>query len=62
MELSDGHLDRLATVASRAAYSPHDLAGTDAERAGQDGRVAIRDVRRSVGIGRRLAGWWRPQI
>ena len=60
--LSDGHLDRLATVAGKAAYSPHDVAETDAEGAGRDGRVAIRDVRRSVGVARRVAGWWRPQI
>jgi hypothetical protein len=62
VRLSDGHLDRLAKVASAAAYSPHEVAEADAEGAGRDGRVAIRDVRRSVGISRRFTGLWRPQI
>jgi hypothetical protein len=62
VQLSDGHLDRLATVASTAAYSPRGVTDDEAQGAGRDGRVAIRDVRRSVGVGRRLAGIWRPRI
>jgi transglutaminase-like putative cysteine protease len=62
VRFSDGHLDRLVKVASSAAYSPHAIADADAEGAGRDGRVAIRDVRRSAGMTRRFTGLWRPQI
>jgi transglutaminase-like putative cysteine protease len=62
VQLSDGHLDRLAGVATAAAYAPRAVTEAQAEGAGRDGRVAIRDVRRSVGVARRLTGMWRPQI
>jgi len=62
VRLSDGHLDRLARTASMAAYSPHDVPEAAAAGAGKDGRVAIRDVRRSVGVTRRFTGLWRPRI
>jgi len=62
VQLSDGHLDRLATAASTAAYSPRGVTDEEAQGAGRDGRVAIRDVRKSVGIARRISGLWRPQI
>jgi transglutaminase-like putative cysteine protease len=62
VRFSDGHLDRLANVAGTAAYSTHEIGESDAEGAGRDGRVAIRDVRRSAGVARRFTGLWRPQI
>jgi transglutaminase-like putative cysteine protease len=62
VQLSDGHLDRLATIATSAAYSPRGIGDDDATGAGRDGRVAIRDVRRSVGVARRFTGLWRPRI
>ena len=54
--------DRLTTAAARAAYSPQGVNDEEAHRAGRDARVAIKDVRRSVGLGRRVAGLWRPRI
>jgi hypothetical protein len=60
--LSDGHLDRLTTVATSAAYSPRAVSEETAKDAGRDGKVAIRDVRRGVGAARRFTGLWRPQI
>jgi transglutaminase-like putative cysteine protease len=62
VQLSDGHLDRLARIVSTAAYSPRGVSDEDAHEAGRAGRSAIRDVRRSVGLARRVAGMWRPQI
>jgi hypothetical protein len=62
VRFSDGHLDRLATVAGTAAYSAHEIGEAEAQDAGRDGRVAIRDVRRSAGVARRFTGLWRPQI
>ena len=62
VQRSDGHLDRLATAASTAAYSPRGVTDEEAQGAGRDGRVAIRDVRKSVGLARRISGLWRPQI
>jgi transglutaminase-like putative cysteine protease len=60
--LSDGHLDRLTSVATSAAYSSRPVTEETAKDAARDGRVAIRDVRRSVGVARRFTGLWRPQI
>jgi transglutaminase-like putative cysteine protease len=62
VQLSDGHLDRLASAATSAAYAPRSVSDDEADGARRDGRVAIRDVRRSVGVTRRLTGLWRPQI
>ncbi len=62
VQLSDGHLDRLARIVSTAAYSPRGVSDDDAHEAGRAGRTAIRDVRRSVGLARRITGVWRPQI
>ncbi|MFL5799976.1 MAG: DUF3488 and DUF4129 domain-containing transglutaminase family protein [Actinomycetota bacterium] len=62
VQLSDGHLDRLARIVSTAAYSPRGVSDEDAHEAGRAGRTAIRDVRRSVGLARRVTGMWRPQI
>jgi hypothetical protein len=62
VQLSDGHLDRLTGIATTAAYSPRGVTDQQAHEAGRAGRTAIRDVRRSVGMARRVAGLWRPQI
>jgi hypothetical protein len=62
VQLSDGHLDRLARIVSTAAYSPRGVSDSDAQEAGRAGRTAIRDVRRSVGLTRRVTGMWRPGI
>jgi hypothetical protein len=47
--LSNGHLDRLTTLASAAAYSPHEPATEQAREAGSAADTAIREIRRSVG-------------
>jgi transglutaminase-like putative cysteine protease len=59
---SDGHLDRLTRIAGMAAYARRDVTDVDAAKAGRAGRTAIRDVRRSVPVTRRVAALWRPRI
>jgi transglutaminase-like putative cysteine protease len=56
---SDGHLDRLTALASLAAYSPGELTGVAADEAVAAARVAARDISRSGGPARRVAGWFR---
>ena len=60
--LSDGHLDLLTRIVSTAAYAPRDVTDHDAAEAGLAARTAIRDVRRSAGLARRITGLWRPSI
>jgi transglutaminase-like putative cysteine protease len=62
VQLSDGHLDRLTGIATSAAYSPRGVTDEQALEASRAGRTAIRDVRRSVGLAKRVTGLWRPQI
>ena len=57
---SDGHLARLTSSATKAAYAPQDPSTDEAREAVSDARTAASDVRRSVGIGRRLMGIYRP--
>jgi hypothetical protein len=57
--LTDGELDRLSTLVARAAYALDEPAASDAEQAVRCARAVIRDLRRSVGPARRLAGAWR---
>jgi hypothetical protein len=58
---SDGHLDRLTTLASVAAYSEAPLSAAEADHAVDAARVAVRDMARSRGTARRLAGWFRVE-
>jgi len=58
---SDGHLDRLTSLASVAAYSEADLSGDEADQAVAAARVAARDIARSTGTIRRVAGWFRVE-
>jgi transglutaminase-like putative cysteine protease len=60
--LSDGHLARLAGIAGRAAYAAPTPSREEADAAGRDARTAIADMRRSVGILRRIAGTYRPGL
>jgi hypothetical protein len=60
--LSDGHLARLAGIAGRAAYAAPAPSREEADAAGRDARTAIADMRRSVGILRRIAGTYRPGL
>jgi transglutaminase-like putative cysteine protease len=58
---SDGHLDRLTVLAGMAAYSEAHLSPDQAEQALDAARVAARDIARSGGTAKRLAGWFRPE-
>jgi transglutaminase-like putative cysteine protease len=60
IRLSDGHLETLTGAAMRAAYSPAAITAEEADRAKRAAGVAIRDLRRSAGIIRRIAGVYRP--
>ncbi|MEX2420555.1 MAG: transglutaminase-like domain-containing protein, partial [Actinomycetota bacterium] len=59
---SDGHLGRLATAATRAAYGPHAPSQEEADGTARDARIAIRDLRKSAGTIRRIAGIYRPGL
>jgi len=56
---TDGHLDRLTSIAVRAAYSPDDPTPTDAREASDAASTAIRDLRRRTSLGRRIVGQYR---
>ncbi len=60
VSLSDGHLDLLADMATRAAYSPRPMTDEEAHEAVRAARTAIRDMRRDTKLVRRLAGIYRP--
>jgi len=57
---SDGHLQRLTRVASRAAYAPpDDVGGAEARDAHRAARLAFRHIRRERGALRQLLGTYR---
>lgn len=60
VHFSDGHLAALTAAAVRAAYSPIEPGADDATEATKAAKTAIRDMRRDVGIVRRIAGIYRP--
>ncbi len=62
VRFSDGHLADLTAAAMRAAYAPDPLASEDAVHAARAARVAIRDMRRSAGVVRRVTGVYRPGV
>jgi hypothetical protein len=55
----DGDLDRLTGLAGRAAYADSGLTSEEAEQASASARVVTRTIRRSVGVGTRVVGWFR---
>jgi transglutaminase-like putative cysteine protease len=55
---SNGHLDRLTRLASFAAYSESEMSPADADQALDAARVAAKDIVRSRGPARQLAGWF----
>jgi hypothetical protein len=59
---TDGHLGRLTSLATRAAYAP--VAPTRAEANGsvEDAHRAIRDLRKDAGLLRRIVGTYRPGV
>jgi transglutaminase-like putative cysteine protease len=60
--LSNGHLGRLSSAAERAAYGVEEPPPEGAHALRSDARVALKDVRRSVGIAQRLRGLYRPSL
>ncbi|HZD81058.1 MAG TPA: DUF3488 and transglutaminase-like domain-containing protein, partial [Actinomycetota bacterium] len=62
VRFSDGHLGRLTSMASTAAYSERSVSASDARAARRDARVAIQDLRRHASLSRRIAGVYRPGL
>jgi transglutaminase-like putative cysteine protease len=62
VRFDDGHLGRLTTAVTRAAYADVHVNEEEGRAALRDARVAIRDVRKDVGVARRLLGVYRPGI
>ena len=62
VRFSDGHLGRLTSVVTRAAYADEEIPVDEARGALRDARVAIRDVRKEAGLTRRVLGVYRPGI
>lgn len=60
VRFGDGHLAALTTAAMRAAYSSDVPDPDDARAAARSAHTAIRDMRRSTGIVRRVTGIYRP--
>jgi hypothetical protein len=60
VHFSDGHLATLTSAAIRAAYSPIEPDAREASEATSAAKTAIRDMRRDVGIVRRISGIYRP--
>ncbi|MGH2594895.1 MAG: transglutaminase TgpA family protein [Actinomycetota bacterium] len=57
--LKDGHLDRLTSIAVRAAYASQDPPESDAREASEAASTALRDLRERTAWGRRIAGHYR---
>jgi hypothetical protein len=57
--LTNGHLDRLTSIAGRAAYAPADPAASDVREASEAATTALHDLRERTPIGRRIAGQYR---
>lgn len=57
----DGALEDLSSLAGRAAYSDRSLSNEEAERARSSARTVARMIRRSVGVEKRVAGWFRVE-
>jgi transglutaminase-like putative cysteine protease len=62
VRLSDGQLGRLSAAAERAAYGMEEPPEADVRALHADARVALRDVRRSVGLAQRIRGLYRPSL
>ncbi len=59
---SDGHLATLTRVTERAAYAAEPMRPEEADAAVRATRTAIRDMRRSTGLLRRMTGIFRPGL
>ncbi|HEY7401777.1 MAG TPA: DUF3488 and transglutaminase-like domain-containing protein [Actinomycetota bacterium] len=59
--LQDGHLDRLTTIAARAAYAADEPASGDPAEADLAARTTLRDLRKGTNLVQRVVGLYRPQ-
>jgi transglutaminase-like putative cysteine protease len=62
VRFSDGHLATLTGAAMRAAYAPESPDPDEAREAAKAAHTAIRDMRRSTGLVRRVTGIYRPGV
>jgi len=59
---TDGHLARLTSLATRAAYASEAPTREEANASADDARNAIRELRRDAGMIRRIVGTYRPGL
>ena len=59
---TDGHLGRLTTQATRAAYAADAPTPEEARSAVEDAHEAIRELRKDAGLIRRIVGTYRPGV
>jgi hypothetical protein len=57
--ITDSHLDRLTSIAGRAAYAPAEPAASDVGEASEAATSVLHDLREHTPIGRRIAGQYR---
>jgi transglutaminase-like putative cysteine protease len=57
--LSSGHIDRLTTIAGRAAYAAQDPVVVDLQQAQVAAETAFRELRKGTALRRRIAGMYR---
>jgi hypothetical protein len=57
--ITDGHLDRLSSIAGRAAYAAAEPAESDVREASEAATTVLHDLRERASIGRRIAGQYR---
>ncbi|HEY2964719.1 MAG TPA: transglutaminaseTgpA domain-containing protein [Actinomycetota bacterium] len=60
--LTDGHLGRLTTQTTRAAYAAEAPTPEEARSAVEDAHEAIRELRKDAGLIRRIVGTYRPGV
>jgi hypothetical protein len=59
---TDGHLGRLTTRATRAAYAAEAPTPEEAKASVEDAHRAIRELRKDAGLVRRIVGTYRPGL
>jgi Domain of unknown function (DUF4129) len=57
--ITDGHLERLTSIAARAAYAPTEPVGADVREASEAADTVLHDLRERTPIGQRIAGQYR---
>ncbi len=57
--IGGGRLDRLTSIAGRAAYAPAEPAASDVREASEAATSVLHDLRERTPIGRRIAGHYR---